>query len=151
MAKTVSTTLIVKSSAFKNNEMIPSQYTCNGLNINPELIIEELPANTKSLAIIVDDADASSGIYCHWLVWDILPERIVEEDSVPGIQGRNTMGENRYTGPCPPSGTHHYHFKVYALDSKLSALPPSTNEKELTAAMKPHIISSGELIGLYKK
>lgn len=151
MATTVSTTLVVKSAAFNNNEMIPSQYTCDGLNINPELIIEEIPANTKSLAIIVDDPDSPSGTYCHWLVWDILPERIIEENSVPGIQGRNTMGENKYTGPCPPSGTHHYHFKVYALDTKLSVLPPSTNEKELTAAMKPHIISSGELIGLYRK
>jgi hypothetical protein len=151
METTAIKTLIVKSSSFKNNEMIPSQYTCNGLNINPELMIEELPANAKSLAIIVDDADAPSGCHCHWLVWDIIPQRIIEEDSAPGIQGRNSMGENKYIGPCPPSGLHQYHFKVYALDTKLSMLPPSTNEKELMAAMSRHIISSGELLGLYSK
>jgi Raf kinase inhibitor-like YbhB/YbcL family protein len=151
MITTAIKTLVVKSSAFKSNEMIPPIYTCNGLNINPELTIEDIPANTKSLAIIVDDSDAPSGCYCHWLVWDILPERIIQEDSVPGIQGRNSMGENKYIGPCPPSGIHQYHFKVYALDIKLDTLPPSTNEKELMAAMGPNIISSGELLGLYEK
>jgi hypothetical protein len=150
MATTVNTTLIIKSSAFKNNDLIPSQYTCEGLNINPDLIIEEIPSNAKSLAIIIDDSDSPSGNYCHWIVWDILPEKIIAENSAPGIEGRNSAHENKYTGPCPTSGTHHYHFRVYALDTKLSYLPPSTNERELRQAMHSHILSSGEMVGLYK-
>jgi Raf kinase inhibitor-like YbhB/YbcL family protein len=152
MSLTISTTLLViKSSAFKNNEFIPSKYTCDGLNINPEISIDEIPENTKSLAVIVDDPDSPNGTFCHWLIWDISPKSSVKEDSTPGIQGRNSMGENKYSGPCPPGGKHHYHFKVYALDTKLSALPLSTNQKEFEKAMKGHVIAWGELIGLYKR
>jgi Raf kinase inhibitor-like YbhB/YbcL family protein len=151
MSAIISTTLIIKSSAFKNNEFIPSKYTCDGLNINPDLMIDNIPANTKSLAIIVDDPDAPNGTFCHWVMWDIPPKNTIKEDSKPGIQGRNSMHENKYFGPCPPSGTHHYHFKVYALNTKLDFLPSNTGEKELLNAMKGHIISSGDLIGLYKR
>jgi Raf kinase inhibitor-like YbhB/YbcL family protein len=152
MSLTISTTLLViKSSAFKNNEFIPSKYTCDGLNINPEISIDEIPENTKSLAVIVDDPDSPNGTFCHWLIWDISPKSSIKEDSSPGIQGRNSMGENKYSGPCPPGGKHHYHFKVYALDTKLSALPSSTNQKEFEKAMKGHVIAWGELIGLYKR
>nr|WP_314896853.1 YbhB/YbcL family Raf kinase inhibitor-like protein [uncultured Flavobacterium sp.] len=150
MSTIISTTLTIKSPAFKNNEFIPSKYTCDGLNINPELIIEDIPVNTKSLAIIVDDPDAPNGTFCHWLLWDIPPKTTIKEDSRPGTQGRNSIHENKYFGPCPPSGTHHYHFKVYALDAKLN-LPPNTGEKELLNTMKGHIISSGDLVGLYKR
>jgi phosphatidylethanolamine-binding protein (PEBP) family uncharacterized protein len=105
--------------------MIPPQYTCNGLNINPELMIEELPANTK-VFIIVDDSDAPSGCHCHWLVWDILPETIIQEDSVPGIQGRNSMGANKYIGPALQAG-----YINIILKSMLWTIIhcPSTNEK----------------------
>ena len=152
MSLTISATLLViKSSAFKNNEFIPSKYTCDGLNINPEISIDEIPENTKSLAIIVDDPDSPNGTFCHWLIWDISPKSSIKEDSSPGIQGRNSMGENKYSGPCPPGGKHHYHFKVYALDTKLSVLPLSTNQKEFEKAMKGHVIAWGELIGLYKR
>ncbi|MFV7236273.1 YbhB/YbcL family Raf kinase inhibitor-like protein [Flavobacterium sp. ZB4R12] len=150
MSTIISTTLTIKSPAFKNNEFIPSKYTCDGLNINPELIIEDIPVNTKSLAIIVDDPDAPNGTFCHWLLWDIPPKTTIKEDSRPGTQGRNSIHENKYFGPCPPSGTHHYHFKVYALDAKLN-LPPNTGEKELLNTMRGHIISSGDLVGLYKR
>ena len=150
MSTIISTTLTIKSPAFKNNEFIPSKYTCDGLNINPELIIEDIPVNTKSLAIIVDDPDAPNGTFCHWLLWNIPPKTTIKEDSRPGIQGRNSIHENKYFGPCPPSGTHHYHFKVYALDTKLN-LAPNTGEKELLNTMKGHIISSGDLVGLYKR
>lgn len=152
MSLTISATLLViKSSAFKNNEFIPSKYTCDGLNINPEISIDEIPENTKSLAIIVDDPDSPNGTFCHWLIWDVSPKSSIKEDSTPGIQGRNSMGENKYSGPCPPGGNHHYHFKVYALDTKLSTLSPSTNQKEFEKAMKGHVIAWGELIGLYKR
>ena len=150
MSTIISTTLTIKSSAFKNNEFIPSKYTCDGLNINPDLMVENIPANTISLAVIIDDPDAPKGTFCHWLVWDIPPKNIIKEDSRPGTQGRNSMHENKYFGPCPPSGTHHYHFKVYALNTKLN-LPQNTGEKELLNAMKGHIISSGDLVGLYKR
>ena len=150
MSTIISTTLTIKSSAFKNNEFIPSKYTCDGLNINPDLMVENIPANTISLAVIIDDPDAPNGTFCHWLVWDIPPKNTIKEDSRPGAQGRNSMHENKYFGPCPPSGTHHYHFKVYALNTKLN-LPQNTGEKELLNAMKGHIISSGDLVGLYKR
>lgn len=150
MSAILSTTLTVKSPAFKNNEFIPSKYTCDGLNINPELRIEDIPANTKSLALIVDDPDAPNGTFCHWLLWDIDPKNAIKEDSKPGKVGSNSMHENKYFGPCPPSGTHHYHFKVYALNTKLN-LPSKTGEKELLHAMKGHVISSGDLVGLYKR
>jgi Raf kinase inhibitor-like YbhB/YbcL family protein len=151
MSITISTTLVIKSSSFENNEFIPSKYTCDGLNINPDISIDEVPENTESLAIIVDDPDSPNGTFCHWLMWDISPKSGIKADSAPGIQGRNSVGENKYSGPCPPSGKHHYHFKVYALDTKLSSLPPSTDQKEFEKAMKGHIVAWGELIGLYKR
>lgn len=150
MTTATKTALSIKSTAFKNNEFIPSKYTCEGADVNPDLEIEDLPSNTKSLALIVDDPDAPNGTFDHWVMWDIPPKSKIEEDSAPGIEGKNSKQENRYTGPCPPSGTHHYHFKIYALDTKLSFLPPSTNKKSLEKSMKQHIIASGELIGLYK-
>ena len=151
MSATISTTLTIKSSAFKNNETIPSKYTCDGKNINPDITIGNIPENTESLALIVDDPDAPNRNYTHWVVWNILPSNTIKENSRPGIEGKNSMNENKYAGPCPSRGTHHYHFKVFALDVKLNSLPPSTNENELMNAMKKHIIASGELIGLYKR
>jgi Raf kinase inhibitor-like YbhB/YbcL family protein len=151
MSATISTTLTITSSAFKKNESIPSKYTCDGPNINPDLTIDGIPENTESLALIVDDPDAPNGNFCHWVMWDIPPINTIKENSIPGTQGKNGLRENKYFGPCPPSGTHHYHFKVYALNIKLSHLPLSTDEKELLNAMNGHVISSGELIGLYRR
>lgn len=150
MSITMGSALVIASPAFKNNELIPSKYTCDGLNINPKLTIEEIPENAKSLVIIMDDPDAPGGTYCHWVIWDIPPRGSIEEGSAPGIQGKNSMRENKYFGPCPPSGIHHYHFKVYVLNAKLG-LPPTTGKNELEKAMKTHILSSGELVGLYRR
>lgn len=150
MSVTASSTLVIKSPAFEDNEFISSKYTCDGVNVNPEISIGEIPKNTKSLAIIVDDPDASSGSFCHWLMWNIAPKNSIKENSAPGIQGRNSFGENKYDGPCPPSGKHHYHFKVYALNTKLNLLV-STDKNELEKAMRDHIIARGELVGLYKR
>ena len=113
MSITMSADLVIKSSAFKNNAYIPSEYTSDGLNINPDLSIDEIPKSTKSLAIIVDDPDAAKGNYCHWLLWDIPPTKSITEDSAPGIQGKNSKHENKYSGPCPPSGIHHYHYSEH--------------------------------------
>jgi Raf kinase inhibitor-like YbhB/YbcL family protein len=142
--------LVVESPAFANNEMIPDKYSCTGANINPAIVITSIPDGTKSLALIVDDPDAPNGTFDHWVMWNIPVTAVIDENSAPGIQGKNGKGENRYTGPCPPSGTHHYNFKAYALDIKL-ALAASVDKKALLKAMETHILASGGLIGLYKK
>lgn len=145
--------LTVKSPAFAGNGYIPARFTCDGNNINPPLVIEKVPADAKSLALIVDDPDAPVGMWVHWVVWNIPPEtREIAEDHVPGnsVQGKNDWKRNGYGGPCPPSGVHRYFFKLYALDTRLN-LGIGTTKPELEAAMKGHILSKAELIGLYKK
>jgi Raf kinase inhibitor-like YbhB/YbcL family protein len=140
-------TLTVKSSAFEENGFIPTKYTCNGEGINPALTIGNLPPETKSVSLIIDDSDAS---FDHWVMWNIPPKDKIEENTSPGKEGKNGKRENGYAPPCPPSGTHHYHFKVYALDAMLD-LKDNTDKKALLKAMEGHIIAKGELVGLYKK
>ncbi len=142
--------IIIKSPAFEDNEFIPSQYTCDGANINPELSFADVPEKTVTMALIMDDPDAPNGTFDHWLMWNIPVTNKIEENSALGVQGKNGRLENKYTGPCPPSGTHHYHFKIYALDKKLD-LSPDADKTKLLAAMEGHILSTGELTGLYKK
>jgi len=143
-------TLTVKSSSFESNGSIPAKYTCTGANISPELTITGIPDGTKSLALIMDDPDAPKGVFVHWVMWNIPVRDKIAEGSTPGAEGKNGKNENKYTGPCPPSGTHHYHFKIYALNVKLD-LPISTDKEALLKAMDGHIIASGELIGTYEK
>lgn len=150
MAGGISKTLTIKSPAFENNGSIPSKYTCDGSNINPAITIDEIPTETVSLALVLDDPDAPNGTFDHWVMWNIPPTQMIEENSNPGSEGKNGMKENKYIGPCPPKGTHHYHFKVYALDTKLD-LEDNTDKKVLEKAMEGHILANGELIGLYKK
>jgi Raf kinase inhibitor-like YbhB/YbcL family protein len=150
MTFTFGKTITVKSTAFKNNEMIPAKYTCTDSNISPPLEIGDIPKGTQSLALIVDDPDAPNGTVVHWVMWNIPANGKLEENTAPGTQGVNIRKENKYTGPCPPSGTHHYHFKVYALDKKLE-LPVSADKEGLLKAMENHILAQGELIGLYHK
>jgi hypothetical protein len=142
--------LQISSPSFTENGNIPSKFTCEGENVNPAISIKNLPPQTKSIAIIVEDPDASSGTVTHWIAWDIEPTDIIQEKSSSGTQGKNTKGDDGYMGPCPPSGTHHYHFRVFALDKRLG-LAKGAGKSELESAMKDHIIGSGELIGLYKK
>jgi Raf kinase inhibitor-like YbhB/YbcL family protein len=143
-------TLTLESPAFRNNEFIPTQFTCDGSGINPPLRISDIPAETQSLALIVDDPDAPNGTFDHWLMWNISPHGRIDENAVPGVIGRNGKGDNRYTGPCPPSGIHHYHFKVYALDVMLN-LSEGATKGELEKSMEGHVIGTGVLIGLYQK
>ncbi len=150
MAIVLNTSLIVKSPAFSNNDFIPSKYTCEGLNINPALTLKKIPEHTKSLAIIMDDPDAPAGTFVHWVMWNIPPTEKIEENKTPGVVGVNGKNENKYAGPCPPNGTHHYHFKIYALDTNLD-IPINSDKKALVKAMDGHIMDSGELIGVYKK
>lgn len=139
------------SSAFQNNSQLPAKYTCDGEGINPPLQIAEVPQNTKSLALICDDPDAPSGTFTHWLIWNINPqERIILERSVPqgSIQGLTSTGKPGFISPCPPSGTHRYIFKIYALDCELD-LPYNSNKTQLEQSIQNHIIDKAELIGLY--
>ncbi|MGE5197383.1 MAG: YbhB/YbcL family Raf kinase inhibitor-like protein [Deltaproteobacteria bacterium] len=140
----------LKSPEFEYNKSIPKKFTCEGADINPELIIEDAPPGTKSMALIVDDPDAPMGTWVHWVVFDIPVVARIEENSVPGKQGRNDFRRKNYGGPCPPSGTHRYFFKIYALDTLLN-LKEGISKEELEEAMQGHILSGAELVGLYKK
>ncbi|MBD3426721.1 MAG: YbhB/YbcL family Raf kinase inhibitor-like protein [Candidatus Omnitrophica bacterium] len=140
----------ITSPQFDNNGYIPAKFTCQGSDINPELVIEDIPEEAASLALIVDDPDAPMGTWVHWVVYDIPPTGKIEEDSVPGKQGHNDFDRYNYGGPCPPSGTHRYFFKVYALSKELG-LEEGIDKEALEKAMKQHIIASSELVGLYKK
>lgn len=138
------------SPDFENNKMIPRKFTCEGEDVNPTLIIEDIPAGTKSLALIVDDPDAPAGTWVHWVVYDIPVISRIDEGSVPGTQGMNDFRRKDYGGPCPPSGTHRYFFKLYALDQEL-ALGGRVDKNALEKAMRGHIRAKAELIGLYKR
>jgi len=142
--------LRVRSVAFSHGGHIPSKYTCEGENVNPPLEFTNIPENTKSLALIVEDPDAPRGVYDHWVVWNIPPNEAIAENSNPGIIGKNSFGNTNYGGPCPPSGSHRYFFKVYALDSRLE-IKAGSDKKTLEDAMKDHVISSAELMGHYQK
>jgi len=142
--------LIVRSESFGQNQKIPRKYTCDGDDVNPPLMIEQLPPSTKSLVLIVDDPDAPSGTWDHWVVWNIPQSTKIGENVVPGIEGINSFGKHSYGGPCPPSGTHRYFFKVYALDAELK-LGSNSKKKDVEKAMQNHILAKGELIGLYSR
>jgi hypothetical protein len=141
------------SPAFKHNEFIPEKYTCDGKDINPPLLIENIPSGTKSMALIVDDPDAPAGTWVHWVVWNISPDtKEMKESSVPegAQQGVNDFRKHEYGGPCPPSGTHRYFFKLYALDTMLN-LGSKAKKSDLEQAMKGHILEKTELIGRYRR
>jgi Raf kinase inhibitor-like YbhB/YbcL family protein len=150
METTVKTKLSISSPSFKHKGLIPRTYTCEGANINPPLVIEGIPQDTRSLALIMDDPDAPAGTFDHWLVWNIPPVKVIPENSRPGLEGLNSRGELGYIGPCPPSGTHRYFFKVYAVNMLLETQKGASKEK-LEFALQNHTIAYGELIGLYKK
>jgi Raf kinase inhibitor-like YbhB/YbcL family protein len=146
----IKTKLTISSPSFKHEGLIPRTYTCQGSNINPSLVIESIPKEALSIALIMDDPDAPGGTFDHWLVWNIPPVKVIPENSHPGLEGMNSRGDLGYTGPCPPSGTHRYFFKVYATDILLETKKGATKEK-LEFALQNHTIAYGELIGLYKK
>ncbi|WP_162426824.1 YbhB/YbcL family Raf kinase inhibitor-like protein [Pontibacter pudoricolor] len=140
----------LKSSAFDAGETIPEQYTCDGDDVNPGLELDNIPAATVSLAILMEDPDAPSGTWTHWLAWNIPPSQTIEENSAEGVLGKNDFGTILYQGPCPPMGTHRYFFRVYALDIKLD-LPAGSTREQMLKALEFHVIGSGELMGLYSK
>jgi Raf kinase inhibitor-like YbhB/YbcL family protein len=140
-------------SVFGNKERIPEKYTCDGKNISPPLEISELPEETKSLVLIVEDPDAPYQTFVHWVVWNIeVNDKTakIEEGKNPGIQGFNSADELKYFPPCPPSGTHRYFFKIYALNKMLN-LEEGATRNELEEAMTHHLLEKGEIIGLYSR
>jgi Raf kinase inhibitor-like YbhB/YbcL family protein len=142
--------LHVSSPSFEQDGLIPERYTCDGENINPPLEISHIPEKSVCLTLIVDDPDAPGGTWVHWTVWNIPVTHHLKENEVHGLQGRNDFGQHHYGGPCPPSGTHRYFFKVYALDTLLAISGDST-KADVEKAMAGHIIAFGELTGLYHR
>src|SRR5512143_1241812 len=130
---TAMTAMTMTSPAFKHGESIPSRHTCDGADVSPALAIANVPAGAKSLALIMDDPDAPGGMWVHWVVWNIDPAtKEIGENSFPAgaKQGMNDFRKAPYGGPCPPSGTHRYFFKLYALDADLD-LPAATTKASL--------------------
>ena len=142
----------VTSSAFQEGGNIPSKFTCDVSDTSPPLQIAGIPSNAKTLVLIADDPDAPSGLFTHWLVWNIPPQTssIAEGSAPKGVHGANDFGKSGYGSPCPPSGTHRYSFKIFALDSALE-LRSGAKRSQVDAAMKGHVIAQGELIGRYAK
>ncbi len=150
-------TIQMTSKAFQKGGMIPKQYTCSGKNVSPPLAWSGVPKNAKSIALIMDDPDAPRGTYVHWVVYNMPPDRkgflenVRPGKTIPGggQQGVTTGRKNGYLGPCPPSGTHRYFFKLYALDTMLK-LKSGASKKDLLKAMDGHVVDLGELMGTYK-
>lgn len=146
------------SSAFSDDAMIPVRYTCTGDDFSPPLAWSDIPAGAKSLALIADDPDAPAGTWVHWVAFNLpvtaagFPQGIKDEKLLPGggTQGTNSWRRIGYGGPCPPSGTHRYFFKLYALDTTLS-LGNNAAAKDLQAAMKGHILAETQLTGRFKR
>lgn len=146
------TSLKITSSAFSNNGNIPVKYTCEGQQVSPPLDISGVPAGAKSLAVIVHDPDAPvKGGFTHWVLWNMDPSaKNIPEGFKGAAQGLNGAQKPGYFGMCPPTGTHHYHFRVYALNTKLD-LSPQTGKEGLEKSMQGHILAQGDLVGLYKR
>ncbi len=152
-------TLKIKT-AFENGGRIPRKYTCDGIDISPPIEIYGIERGVKSIVIIFDDPDAPHGVFTHWLAWNItwnssnslkIPEgvprkRVVEIDGLRMVQGKNDFGKIGYGGPCPPSGTHRYFLKVYAIDTYLRG---DYSRKELLKIVDSHTVQYGEVYGVY--
>jgi Raf kinase inhibitor-like YbhB/YbcL family protein len=145
--------MIISSPAFKNNEYIPAKYTCDGEGISPPLEIGNVPQIAQSLVFFVDDPDAPSGNFVHWILWNIDPKTtLIKEGTLPegAIEGQNSAGRNDYIPPCPPAGVHHYTFRLYVLDRKLE-VSAGTTLNDLRKEMRGYIFGSAELVGLYRR
>jgi len=150
------------SPSFRNGQPMPAKFSCEGADASPALKWEGAPAGTKSFVLITEDPDAPGGTFVHWVIYGIpastaeLPENVAKTESVAALgnakQGASSFGRVGYGGPCPPKGhgVHHYHFKLYALDTELN-LAPRVKSHQLEAAMKGHIIAQTELVGTYRR
>ncbi len=154
----ISKAMNIQSPAFNNGGVIPVKYTCAGQNISPELRIDGVPENAKSLVLTMDDPDAPKsirpdGVWDHWLVWNIPPQTsVISEGATPeGVVGKNTGGRFGYQSPCPPDREHRYFFKIYALDTELDLPKETTTKNNLLAVMEGHILAQAELMGRYNR
>lgn len=146
------------STAFKEGESIPRAYTCDGVNVSPSLEWSGIPKTARTLAIVADDPDAPGGTWVHWVLYNLPADNIGLVENVPatealkagGFQGKSDFGKIGYGGPCPPTGTHRYFFRIYALDSELP-LKAGATKSELMKAMEGHIIVQGQLMGTYRR
>jgi Raf kinase inhibitor-like YbhB/YbcL family protein len=146
------------STAFSEGGMIPAQYTCNGPDVSPPLNWEDVPEETKSLALIADDPDAPVGTWVHWVLYNLPADTHELQEDLPktkvlpngAMQGTNDFRKIGYNGPCPPGGTHRYFFKLYALD-ELVDLNPGARKKDLLDAMKGHILAECQLMGKFSR
>jgi Raf kinase inhibitor-like YbhB/YbcL family protein len=155
------TAFTLTSPVFAAGEAIPAQYTCTGKDISPALEWSAPPAGTQSLALIMDDPDAPGGTWVHWVVYNLPPDSTglaegaseangtVFDLPAGALQGKTSFRRSDYGGPCPPSGTHHYNFRLYALDSSIDQ--PDLDKPGLIKAMEGHILAQTELIGTYTK
>jgi Raf kinase inhibitor-like YbhB/YbcL family protein len=146
--------ILIISPACENGGKLPRKYTCDGENVNPPLIFRNLPAETESLVLILEDLDAHFGVYNHWIVWNISPEIAkIEENSLPpgAVLGTNSFGNNYYEGPCPRvPNTHRYLFTVYALNAKLEIKTPA-KRADLEEVITNHILDEGKLMVMYSR
>ena len=144
--------LTITSPAFEGNSYIPKKHACGGEDVSPELNWDALPAGAKSVAVIMDDPDAPSGVWDHWVKFNIASSTtIIEEGIEPqGVSGIGTSGNRDYFGPCPPDREHRYFFKLYSLERELD-LKEGASKKEVEIAMKGHILQQTELIGYYER
>jgi hypothetical protein len=142
----------ITSQSFRNGEFIPQQYSRYHNDKSPPLRIEDVPAEARSLVLIMDDPDAPSGLFTHWVVFDIDPKTTeIGEDhapEAPARQGQNSWGETQYGGPRPPSGEHRYFFRLYALGKRLD-LPRGSTRDQIEQAMNGHVLETADLMGRY--
>jgi len=142
----------LSSPKFEQFKQIPSRFTCEGEDLSPPLNIDEVPTGTQTFALIVEDPDAPSGLFIHWVGWNLPGESsgLLEGQKMPR-EGRNGFGSNGYRGPCPPPGKpHRYFFRVFALDAILD-LAEGASKAALERAMEDHILAQAELVGTYKR
>ena len=145
-------------SSFYNGSRVPVLHTADGKNINPKIIISDIPIEAKSLILIVDDPDAKREVgytWFHWIVFNIpvhFPVTVIEENSIPGLAGESTYKKKEYGGPNPPrgSGAHHYHFKIYAI-SKMLNFPEMSSVDKIIKEAEKNILAVTELVGVYDK
>jgi len=148
----------ITSSAFEDGGLIPAKYTCDGSDVSVPLQWDAVPEGTKSIALICDDPDAPMGTWVHWVIFGLPAETRELAENLPSDatlangakQGITDFGRTGYGGPCPPSGTHRYFFRIYALDTAVD-LTSNAKKHDLLEAMEGHILGQGRLIGKYKR
>jgi Raf kinase inhibitor-like YbhB/YbcL family protein len=155
---TQAATMKLASSAFTEGQAIPRQYTCSGINISPPLEWSGIPKSAKTIAIIADDPDAPAGTWVHWVIYNLPADTMGMIENLPpteeikggGLQGKNDFEKIGYGGPCPPSGTHRYFFKIYALDNELP-LQAGAMKADVEKAMSGHVLAQAQLMGTFRK